>query len=93
MSRKLTCPGCNSHTSSVQAAVDNDQPCPYCGLPATTIVAVLGARQHTTDSELLARFEQAEVRAGRAEAEVLRLRGRLAAVTALVDEWNREDQP
>lgn len=40
MSDKMTCPGCDAHTSSVLGAVERGEPCPYCGLSAETIERV-----------------------------------------------------
>lgn len=45
MGNRATCPGCDSHTSSVWAALRDGEPCPYCGLSADAIVAVTAARE------------------------------------------------
>lgn len=91
MSYKLGCPGCNSVTSGVYAAEANGNPCPHCGLPAETITAVNEARRRTQDANLLAKYEAVAVRAGRAEAEIAKLRGRMDDIVAVVSVWQQED--
>jgi hypothetical protein len=80
MSDKLDCPGCNSYTSGVLRAVADGEACPYCGLPAETVLAVNAVRRSRADAELIAKLEAATIRAGRAEAELGRLREALAVL-------------
>lgn len=69
MSRKAECPGCNGYTSSIRAALDRGEPCPYCGLSADVIEAVHAARERFDESELRDQLEAALVRAAKAEKE------------------------
>lgn len=59
MGRKMTCPGCNSHTSSVLAAFEEGRPCPQCGLSAEAALEIETIRQRRADEDLKARLEQA----------------------------------
>lgn len=40
MSNKRTCPGCDSHTSSVWHAVEAGEDCPHCGLSCSAIIEI-----------------------------------------------------
>lgn len=91
MSQKMTCPGCNSHTSDVFYAVERDDPCPYCGLPAESILAVDVVRQSRADQGLKEKFIEAEVRAGKAEAERDRLREQLREIREVLGQESRRD--
>ena len=66
--------------------------CPSCGLSGSVIREVYDARRRQADTELTARYEQAIVRAGRAEAEVERLRGHLEAIFGAVQQEFTEFQ-
>jgi hypothetical protein len=49
---KMTCPGCDAHTSAVGIAYRDGDPCPYCGLPAEeTLQRVKTARITAERSE------------------------------------------
>jgi len=86
MSDKLECPGCNSYTSSVAYAVDYEQPCPHCGLPAATILEVQAIRSSLADGDLKERLEQATIEAMRLRVENLKLRDKMVAIRHLVRE-------
>ncbi len=74
MSRKWTCPGCDSYTSDVRAALEGErEACPYCGLPGEVMRTVAEIGERYRESDLRDKLEAAEVRAGKAEAEVERL--------------------
>lgn len=73
MAEKMTCVGCDSHTSSVWAAVRSGEPCPYCGLAASTIEAVNEVKDARGDAALKEQLAQALVDAGHAKAENERL--------------------
>ena len=85
MSNKVTCPGCESYTSAVFQAVHEGEPCPYCGLPASTIAEVNAVREARGDEQLREKLAEALTRAGRAEAEVARLRDMARSVRAAID--------
>ena len=91
MSDKMTCPGCDAHTSDVAQAHYEDQPCPYCGLSASAMREILAVRRKQADEELKTAAEDALVKLGRAEGELRTLRYRLQRVEqafkdALVEE-------
>ena len=75
MSNRMTCPGCEAHTSSVLAACEEGSPCPYCGLSANAILEIGALRVKRADETLKARLEKALVERDRAVAEAARLRG------------------
>ena len=58
MSEKLTCPGCDAHTSSVLMAAANGEPCPYCGLSNAAMVEISMVRRSKADDKLKARVEE-----------------------------------
>lgn len=94
MSYKITCPGCDAHTSGVGEAERGERDsCPHCGLPAETIQAVIQAQKRHQDSQLRELYERAEVRAGQLDAEVRKLRRAIAAIRSalsanLEDDWS-----
>lgn len=82
MSDKMLCPGCDSYTSSVLAAVSGGRPCPYCGLSAEVVLKVEAVRLTKADEALKAKCEEALKRADEAERAVQMLRGVLRNI------WN-----
>jgi hypothetical protein len=84
VSDKRTCIGCNSHTSAIYRAFEDDKPCPYCGLLAEVTARVEEARRVGAESGLIKRYQEAEVRASKAEAELLLLRQHLAQIEEAV---------
>lgn len=87
MADKMTCPACDAHLSSVLQAFREGDPCPVCGLPADAASAVLAAQKRGADVELVERLTKAEQRAGKAEAEAMRLREKLQRI-----KWAIEDE-
>lgn len=93
MSDKMTCPGCDSHTSSVLQAFGNDEPCPHCGLSYGTAAEL--AEKHRTvrlsraNDAVKQIAEEALQRAGQAEAKVEKLERQLDAVYAALGEEQR----
>ena len=87
MSNKQECPSCKAWTSAVwDAEHGRCDSCPSCGLSGAIIREVYETRRRQADEELTGRYEQAIVRAGRAEAEVKRLRGHLDAIFSAVQQ-------
>lgn len=87
MSNKATCPGCGSHTSAVYDAMHGERAaCDHCGLPGSVIYEVHEARKREADKELLAKYEAAIVRAGKAEAERDRLGRKLERFMAVAND-------
>lgn len=85
----MTCPGCDARTSSVLAAFEDCDPCPYCGLSWSTAAELeekhRTVRQSRADEEVKAIAEAALLRAGRAEAAVERLQRQVDAVRAALE--------
>lgn len=81
-----TCPGCDSHTSAIGIAFREDEPCPYCGLPASAAAQIDDARERGATRGLTEALAKAEVRAAKAEQEVGLLRGRLARIALVLRE-------
>lgn len=80
MSRKMTCPGCDAHTSGLVAAYEEGEPCPYCGLPASATSEILDARRRAADADLTKRYEEVVKHVARLEVENRTLRGALNGV-------------
>lgn len=94
MSLKAICPSCDSETSALYSALENGNPCPYCGLPADVIETVRQAQSRHADEQLLTRLMEAEKRAAKAEGEVAELKRMQAAVRDALEadyspvDWN-----
>lgn len=86
MSDKTHCPGCNSYTSGVHIAVQEGRPCPNCGLSAEVIEQVNAAQDRYGETELTRQWQQAVIRAERAEQEAESLRAKLAKLRRVLDE-------
>lgn len=84
MSRKMTCPACNSHTSSVLAAFEEGRPCPNCGLSSEAALEIAGVRQRRADEDLKARLETAIKERDAAQRELRLVKARLERITELV---------
>lgn len=80
MSEKMTCPVCNSRTSSVLNAVSHGDPCPVCGTPADTVLQVEQLRELRADGALKARVEELLIELGKVTAERDRLAQMVEAV-------------
>lgn len=92
MSEKATCPACHAHLSGVYDALIGEKPaCPSCGLPGDALREIEHARKRHADAELTAQLEAALIRAGKAEAELLKLRVRLRGIRQAFAEWEKED--
>jgi hypothetical protein len=90
MSDKSTCPGCNAHTSAVRAAVREERPCPYCGLSADVIEQVNAVQDRLEETALTRQWQEAVIRADRAEREAELLRTKLDKVRRVLDEKPEE---
>lgn len=84
MSNKTSCPACDSHTSGIWEAFNCGLPCPVCGLAAEVYLKIEMIRRSHASDEAKAEAESALKRAGTAEAELSRVRRKLAALTELV---------
>jgi hypothetical protein len=90
---KAECPACKAWLSAVYEAMhgERDGGCPSCGLPGSVMREIEAARKAHADADLTARLEAALVRAGKAEGELARLRGRLYRVRQVFAEWERKE--
>jgi hypothetical protein len=92
MSQKAECPACKAYLSGVwDALTGRRESCPSCGLPGSVIREVEAAREARANAELTGKLEEALVRAGKAEGELARLRGRLYKVRQMFAEWDRKE--
>ena len=83
---KATCPACNSYLSALYEVLQGERmyegradSCPNCGLPGDTIREIAKVRESHASAEVKQQAEDAMVRAGKAEAEVAKIRARLDA--------------
>lgn len=94
MSNKMTCPACNSHTSSTLAAFEEGRPCPNCGLSAEAALEILTVRQKRADEDLKARLETAIKERDEAQRELRWAKRRLEQIGETLDEAaGRTKQP
>ncbi|WP_328436919.1 hypothetical protein OHA71_06505 [Streptomyces sp. NBC_00444] len=94
MSSKMTCPACDSHTSSVLTTFEEQRPCPYCGLSAEAALEILTVRQRRADEELKAQLETAIKDRDEAQRELRWAKQRLEQVgETLTEAANRTKQP
>lgn len=75
MSDKMTCPGCHAESSSILMAVNDDLPCPFCGLSADAILEIGSVRRKKADEQLKEQLETALAERDRALTEAAKLRG------------------
>jgi hypothetical protein len=88
MSEKLTCPGCNSHTSEIFRAISTDDPCPYCGLSARAIIEIDRVRSARADTQLIERTEELIIANSHLQRDYDDLMRRLVAIRSAVDgDW------
>jgi len=59
VSNKMTCLGCQAHTSAVLTAYEDGNPCPYCKLSAEATLEILSIRTARADEELKTKLETA----------------------------------
>lgn len=94
MSDKMTCPGCEAHSSTVLNRFRNGDPCSFCGLSAEAALEIMEVREKRADAELKARLVDALKRADKAEDQVRRLRNLLTSVIDQAQEAAKEmDNP
>ncbi|MFI8872461.1 hypothetical protein [Streptomyces sp. NPDC055243] len=86
MSDKMTCFGCDSHTSSVLQAFQEGGPCPYCGLSAETMLEIRSVRRAQADEALKAKCEETLKELGQTRADLRRANARLAYMESLVSD-------
>lgn len=89
---KAECPACKAYLSGVWDALEGERDsCPSCGLDAGTMREVMRARKSVADKDLTERCEQALIRAGKAEAELAKLRAEVYRVRENFARWAERD--
>lgn len=92
MSTKAECPSCGAYLSGVYDAMTGRQEgCPSCGLPATAIRAVFGARKAHADAELTKKYEAVVMKVAAAESRERKMRDRMEELRDLLARWGEED--
>ena len=93
MSEKMTCPGCNSHTSGVLFAVREGRRCPYCGLSPAAILEVNAIQLSKADQDLKDRAEKAIVAEAKLESELAWCKSQLNKIRSVMDQkYEPEEQ-
>lgn len=91
MSYKVTCPGCDSYTSGIANAVHRGEPCPYCGLPAETVIKVNRVREERGSEELRRQLSEALLKVGKDEAALAKLSEFVSTVREALAELDGPD--
>jgi len=93
VTRKFTCPSCQSHLSALAEVYDGDaypDACPTCGLAGETLREIYRVRETHASAEVTAKFEELAVRAGKAEAEATNLKRKLARLRSYLGAFDWE---
>jgi hypothetical protein len=85
MSYKVHCPGCDSYSSTIAAAVDVGDPCPQCGLPADDIARIEAIRCSRATDKLKQQVEELIIRAGKAETRAERAERQLQDIRDVLE--------
>jgi hypothetical protein len=89
VSNKTTCPGCDAHTSGVTAALEEDRPCPHCGLSSAAIVELMAVRETVASEKLKGQVAGLVIRADKAESERDRLRDAMSEIRTILEDLDR----
>jgi hypothetical protein len=81
---KIDCPGCNSNTSEIANGYRECGRCPNCGLPQSVLQEIWRVRESHATRQVKDEYEAMAVRAGLAEAKVLRLTRRIERIEEAV---------
>lgn len=90
MADKMTCPGCDSHSSSVLADFERGDRCRFCGLSAEAAQEIMDIREKRANAAVEAAFKDLRVRLDKAERELATATRRLTAIRDALDENERE---
>ncbi len=90
MGEKMTCPGCNSHSSGVLNAFNESDPCPECGLSAQAMWEIAGVRAKRADDALKQRVEELIKDVDRWRRRAVLAEAFKADVRAAIDRYNEE---
>lgn len=80
MSEKMTCPGCDSHTSSVFTAYCNGESCPYCDLPHEAFKMINDARKNSVSKQIIVEYTESKRKAVELEKENRLLKAKLSSI-------------
>lgn len=84
MSNKMCCPGCDSYTSAIYTAYQEEEPCPYCGLSHEAAKEIETVRESRATAEFQAKYEQAFKDRDEARNDLKRASARLAYLESLI---------
>lgn len=96
MSERMTCPGCDAHSSTVLNRFRDGAPCKFCGLSAEAALEIIAVHEKRADAELKAQLVEALKRADKAEDQARRLRvhlNNLLSTARSVSEEMDDPQP
>lgn len=69
----MTCPGCNTHSSTVLARFLDDRPCPSCGLSSSASHEITQVRRSLANNNVIAKYEEVAKKVDRAVQRAERL--------------------
>ena len=84
MTYKIACPGCGNHTSEIARGYQEEGKCPKCGLSHDVLHEIWRVRESHATADVKQQYEAMAVRAGKAEAEALKLSRRLERIQEAV---------
>jgi hypothetical protein len=94
MSNKMVCPGCDSYTSAIYEAYQDERACPYCGLSHDAAKEIEAVRESRTTAEFQAKYEQALKDRDAARSDRQRATSRLAYLQSILgDAVRRLEKP
>lgn len=80
----MVCPGCDSYTSAIYEAYQEERNCPYCGLSHDAAKEIEAIRESRETAEFQARYEQALKDRDSARNDLQRATGRLAYLQSVL---------
>lgn len=83
---KTTCPGCSSTGSDLTRALEDEKPCPHCGLSAAAIIELMTVRESRATEALKDKVAGLVIRADKAERERNRLKDTLREIRFLMED-------
>lgn len=86
MSNKQECPGCESYSSSVLAAFERGEPCPYCGLSAAAALEIEAVKTSRADGALRERLAVVLRERDEMKRELDRSRSQLQRARSILNE-------
>ena len=91
MGSKMSCPGCGSYGSDVQADYSEGNPCRHCGLSHDAAAEILAVQGSRADEAIKKQLTEALKAKGIAEAKLRKAEHRLEAIKEALEaedpEW------